>query len=401
MPTDRLSTLARTAVLALAACAPSAWAQNSPYYIGGSLGYTRVSNLYRLAASGNDDNVTTLGLLAGLDQRLGRQRLSVDASLQNNRYSRNAELNNQAYSLRSALDWQTLANLSGTLSANATRSLADFNIGGGVEPIFKKNTERNETYAAVARLGVSTRYTVELGHDYRNRGFSAAEYDRFVFHENTTSLGAYATPGADLKLGLAGRYHSGSFPRYPIFFLGFAVGNLPNDYTRKDFDLTGAWTPGGATSANARISRSRTRNSLSSVRDFTGTTGAIGLGWQATAKLALQAQLSRDTGQESQARVTDINRLYRSAQFNASYALSGKIALTGSAAAFRSTARSTEPGLYDGFDSARNYSLGARWIYSRAVTLSCQYTRASRDSSTPQYAYSSNSTGCFAQAMVY
>ncbi|WP_373824247.1 hypothetical protein, partial [Achromobacter insuavis] len=169
---------------------PACWSQNVPHYVGGSLGYTQVSNLYRESANGNDDTVISTGLLAGADQRLGRQHVTVDASLQNNRYSRDTSLNNQSYSLRSALDWQTIGNLSGTLSATSSRALADFNIGG-IAPIRKKNTQRDDTYAAVARIGVLTRYTVELGYSQTRRSFSAAEYERLAFDADTTSLGVY------------------------------------------------------------------------------------------------------------------------------------------------------------------------------------------------------------------
>src|SRR5207244_3499143 len=132
------------------------------------------------------------------DQRLGRQHLKLDGSVQDNRYNHIRDLNNQSYTVRAALDWQTVNDLSGTLSAKSDRSLADFNVGNGVTQIFKKNTERNDEYQAIARLGVGTRYTLEGGWLYRRRDFSAEEYDRFVYHQGTASLGIYATPAGNV-----------------------------------------------------------------------------------------------------------------------------------------------------------------------------------------------------------
>jgi len=115
----RLAVLAATAALSM-----QAWAQSSPYYFGGGLGLTHVSNVYRQANDANSDNVTTATLLAGVDQRFGRQRLFGDGSVQSNRYQSNSSLNNQSYSVRGGLDWETLERLSGTLSGNASRAAA-------------------------------------------------------------------------------------------------------------------------------------------------------------------------------------------------------------------------------------------------------------------------------------
>ncbi|WP_186801009.1 hypothetical protein, partial [Escherichia coli] len=116
------------------------------------------------ANAANSDPVVSSGLLGGVDHRYGRQHLKLDGSVQNNRYASNQALNNQSYTASATLDWQTIGDLSGTVSAKSDRALADFNIGSGVDPIFKKNTEGNDTFQAIARLGVATRYSVEAGY---------------------------------------------------------------------------------------------------------------------------------------------------------------------------------------------------------------------------------------------
>jgi hypothetical protein len=401
-PAPRLASPLLSCLLAAGAAALSApaAAESSPYYLGGSLGYTQVSNVYRQSASGNDDNVTSASLLAGLDQNFGRQRFTADASLGDNRYSRNRGLNNRSYSLRSGLEWQSVANLSGTVNASSSRSLADFNIGAGVDPIFKKNTERNDELNALARLGVASRYSLELGQGLRRRDFSAAEYNRFVYRERITSFGAYAKPGAHVRVGVAARHKRGQNPRYPtIFLLGIPVATAPNDYTRNDADLTAEWSNGANLTLNGRLSRSRLSNSLPQVRNFSGTTGALGANWQATTRLNLRAQWSRDTGLEGQATTVDLNRVYQNLSVNATYSLTSRVALTGGAARYRNTAQPIGLG-GEGFDNTHSYNLGARWEYSRAISLGCQYSRSSRSSSTPQYVYQTHSTGCYGQALL-
>lgn len=410
----RISTTARLVALAaaVAALGQPAWAQTddtAPFYIGGSLGVTHVSNIFRESSASNNDNVVSIGLLGGLDERLGRQHLRLDGSVQDNRYRNNRELNNLSYTARAALDWQTVGDLSGTLSAKSDRSLADFNVGNGVTQIFKKNNERNDEYQAVARLGVGTRYSLEGGWLYRRREFTAEEYDRFAYHQNTASLGVYAMPGGNVRLGLVARHSKGQNPRYPNGFFTIDPATLqpraltePNDYTRDDIDFTVRWSTGGRSTLNTRISRSKTKNSLQVLSDFSGTTGSVGWNWQPTAKLQFNLQYSRDTGQESVVRAPDVNRIYTTWQLGSNYALTGKLSLSANAADKR-TRRTTEAStaLFDAFEASKTYNLGLRWAFSRGISLGCQYDHASRDSSVPLYVYSASSYGCTGQVILY
>lgn len=406
----RISRLA--ALVAIASLAQAASAQTddaAPFYAGGSLGVSHVSNVYRQSSAPNSDTVVSAGVLAGVDQRLGRQHLTLDGALQNNRYSTNRELNYRSHSLRGALNWQTVGNLSGVLSAKSDRSMADFNIGSGVTPLFKKNIETNDEYRALARLGVGTRYQLEGGWTQRRRNFSAEQYDRFVYRQNTTSLGIYATPAGNVRLGLVGRHTKGNNPRYPTGFFTLDPETLlprditaRNDYTRDDVDLTARWTAGGHSTLNARLSRSRTSNSMDQLRDFSGTTGSIGWGWQPTAKLQLDLQYTRDTGQENTVRSGDLNRVYTSWRLGSSYALTGKFSLNAGANS-NSSRRAGDSGgvLPDALDDTRSYNLGLRWAFSRGFSLSCQYDHVSRDSNVPQYVYTANNYGCTGQAVIY
>jgi hypothetical protein len=402
MPTETppLPRRSRLAVLAaLAALAPAAHAQTddtTPFYAGGTLGVTHVSNLYRESSEPNSDTVVSTGLLAGTDQRLGRQHLTLDGSLQNNRYSTNSTLNYSSHSLRGALNWETLGNLSGVLSLKSEQSMADFNVSG-VEQIFKKNIETNDEAQALVRLGLATRYSLEAGWTHRRRDFSAEEYDRLVYRQNTGSLGLYMTPGSNVRLGLVGRHTKGTNPRFPD---GTVLTS--NDYTRDDVDFTTTWTVGGHSSLNTRISRSRSGNSLASLSSFRGTTGAAGWTWQPSSKLQLSLQYSRDTGQETTIRTGDLNRLYASWQVGGSYALTGKVSL--SARATGGSARSTGDGttvVNETPDRTKGYNVGLRWAFSRGFSLGCQYDHFERDSNTSSLSYTANSYGCTGQLLFF
>jgi len=193
-----------------------AHADANPYYIGASLNLSHVSNIYRQNNNANNDVVSTAGLLAGLDQRFGRQRLFADASLQANRYRSNTALNNRGYTLKAGLDWSTVERLSGTVSVNNSRSLASYNIGSGVQPIFKKNVEDNKQLDVVVRLGLVSKYSLEAQGGLRSRRFTAQEYARLEFDQKRASLGLVYRPSSDLRLGVAGRFTRDEYPRYTL-----------------------------------------------------------------------------------------------------------------------------------------------------------------------------------------
>ena len=408
LPPRRLSLLIASL---LAVWAPSSHAQTddtTPFYVGGSLGVTHVANVYRTSSAPNSDTVTTTALLGGIDQRLGRQHVTLDGSLQDNRYRTNSDLDYRSYNVRGALDWQTAGNLSGVLSAKSDRSMAEFNTNN-ITQVFKKNIQTNDEYQALVRLGVATRVTLEAGWNHQNRDYTAWQYEQLVFSQDTRSLGIYATPAGNVRLGLVGRHTTGENPRYPD---GVGVQLIdgeprpttsPNDYTRDDIDFTTRWSVGGHSTVNTRISRSRKRNSLDHLlRDFSGTTGAVGWDWQPTAKLQINAQYARDTGQESVVTSSELNRVYTSWQLSTNYAVTGKLSLNAKASSNRAT-RSRDSGVAptDALDDTRAYTLGLRWAFSRGLSISCQYDHVSRGNSQPAYVYTASSYGCTGQAIFF
>lgn len=378
----------------------AAQAETSPYYLGGSLGLYHVSNIYRQSHAANSDEVGNASLLAGLDQRLGRQRLFADVSVQANRYRRSRELNNLAYSAKLGLDWASIERLSGQVSASKKRSLADYNIGSGITPIFKKNTEDNSQLQGLVRLGLVTKLTLEGSLTHRTRDYSAIEYGRLNYRENVGSLGLVWRPSSPLRLGLAARHTEGENPRYLL------KNNqvTPDEFTRKDIDLTGGWELSGASKLDARLSASRSTHSVADLRNFSGLTGALLWQWQPTARWSVSTRLSRDSGLDNYYLgfadlSSDYNRVTKALQINTSYEVSGKLLLD-AGLTLSSTDRSDTLLQSSSYDRDRAYKLGARWLYSRGLELGCQLSHAGRSSSTAFYAYSANTYGCYGQAVI-
>lgn len=379
-------------------------AEESPYYLGASLGVTHVSNIYRNSAGQptNSDNVTTATLLAGLDQRIGRQRLFGDLSVRSNSYQNNSSLRNTGYGLNAGLDWQTVERLSGQLSLNSNRSLAQFN-PGDAPAITKKNIEQTDQARASVRYGLLSLLSLEGSLTHRRRGYSASEYDAYDYQQDTVSLGLTYRPSSLLSLGVAGRYSKGEYPHSRL-----VNGTYQADkYKRRDIDLNGTWTPSGASSLTARLSLGKREFSTNSARDFSGSTGSLNWRWQPTAKLTINSTLMRDSGDEASfynlgslgSISSDYSRITTSAQINASYELTGKVMLdAGLSLADRDLRNSFGNNALDGKDKTTSLSLGGRWMVTRNGLLGCQINHDKRSGqsflSTP---YSASSYGCYGQ----
>ncbi|MCV2365084.1 hypothetical protein LNV23_16660 [Paucibacter sp. DJ1R-11] len=388
-------------------CSTAARADANPYYIGAALNLSRVSNIYRQNSNANNDTVSTASLLAGLDQSFGRQRLFADASLQANRYQSNSGLNNRGYTLKAGLDWSTVERLSGSLSVNNSRSLANYNIGSGVQPIFKKNIEDNKQLDFITRLGLATKISMEAQGGLRSRRFTAQEYARLEFDQKRVALGLYYRPSSDLSVGLAGRLTRDEYPRYTL------VNPITGNYTasifeRKDLDLTSRVVLSGASTVEGRLSNGRSKLKSGQGRDFSGITGQVSWLWKPTARWNLSSSFSRDTGLETSffnfagtSLSSDQNRIITGAQFSANYELSAKLALSAGFSSSKTDRRDEFLNQQSSsHDRDKSFNLGARWAYSRGIQLGCQYSKSTRDSSIAVYVFEADSYGCYGQIIL-
>jgi len=394
------------ALIAFGMAGPAALAQSSPYYVGASQAFTHESNIYRLGGGQpvNSDTVSTSSLLAGLDQTFGRQRLFADTSVQASRYRNNNTLNNTGYSLNGGLDWATIERLSGRISLGANRNMAQFNPGGDSPLLTKKNIQTNRQASATVRYGLVSKYTAEATLSHRQVAYSAVEYNRFEYRQNSGSLGLVYRPSGALSLGAALRHTTGSYPKARASAGGF----MEDTYKRNDLDLTSNWTVSGASSIAARLSLGKQEYASFTSRDFSGTTGAVTWNWSPGPRLQVKTSLTRDTGQDtsfltfgsSNFVTSDYSRLTTALQSSATYELTGKIFVD---ASVRWSDRSLSGiGSQVGNDTNKGVSLGGRWLPTRNTQVGCQLSHDSRSSDNLALSvpFSANSTSCYAQFML-
>lgn len=383
-----------TLALVLPLWSASALAQNSPWFIGGSQSFSKQDNVLELAIGQAPppgfevaDTVSATSLLAGFDQQFGRQRAYGNVALRDTRYDKNKVFNNRGYSGRAGLDWSTAERISGSISANASRSLQRFNpfeIGF----LGDKNLETVQAVNTRVSVGVVTAWSFELtgGRTEVKNSLDRRDVQSRNFTQDAATLGFQWRPSSIASVGLALGASQGRYPKFRETADGFQADR----FRRDDLQLTAAYRPTGASAFDLRVSSGRTRYDLNERRDFSGVTGNASWSWQPTGKLFVQTSFTRDTGQDSYATAVfflpataDYSRSNRTWRVQADYAATGKISLTASVMRHsRDLVRTTEnpflPLTARGQDDINYLNLGVRWAPVRNVQLGCDYGQEKR-----------------------
>ena len=378
------------AMLVLAACC-AARAQTSPYYIGASVAATHDSNVLRLA-SRVGDTYYSVGVLGGLDQPIGRQRVYASGTIRNNRFQTQKQLDNTSYGLNAGVDWATIEKLSGTLNYSANSSLINYG-GTNTNQSSARNIERSNQALASVQYGMASLLSVQASLTHRSLSYSDPIYRSNDLTQTAGSAGISWRPSGGLTLGAALRATRGEY------------ANSTDRFNRRDLDLTALWVPTGLSTLNSRVSLSRqTADGGNSSRDFSGATGFLSWAYQPTGKLQFNTWVSRDTGAESSFFNPSVNRpagsgdssqVTNTLAVDASYAATGKIRVN---AGVRTSHRSLVLGALDGSDTINGVSLGATYQALRNLQVTCNLGQERRSASGPLSSdYTSKSLGCAGQ----
>lgn len=367
----------------LAASAPSLAQEESPYYIGVSQAFTRDSNVRRTANNETSDTISSTGVLAGINQRVGRQRLFADAEAQVNRYRNVTGLNNKSYSLLGGLDWETIETLSGALRYNTRDSLSSFTTADGSTLV---SDQRTQQFTASARYGLASQLMFDLGYDHRTlevKSLTGRDYK-----QDAVNGGLRWAVGGKLTLGAGVRATKGKLETIPV----------ADDTKRRDIDLTATWVSSGFSTFNARVSSTKETHSLAANADLTETTGALSWIYRPTPRLSFNAAVSRDTGTETtfiassassgtEALPVDNARLSNTFTLDTQYELTSKISLNGNVRQRKGTLSNSQT------ETVKAYSVGLSYLPARSVALRCNVMREGRTLSGVN-AYDVTVTGC-------
>jgi hypothetical protein len=183
----------------------------------------------------------------------------------------------------------------------------------------------------------------------------------------------------------------------------------PDRVRRNDIYGTANWVPSGASTLNARINIGKTEYDLATANNLSGVTGSLAWTWQPTGLLTFTTTAFRETGQNSgfvqlvpgaPPTASDFSQVNNTIAVGVTYALTGKVSITGNVSASRRE-------LVDGFtgaigkDTTNVVNLGARWQALRYLSFGCNAGRESRSASGFGTAdYKNNRYGCFGDVLL-
>ena len=392
------------AALVAAGCS-SVWADEpSPYYIGVSQAFTHDSNVYRLPTGvtplngGRSDTYSSTSLLGGFDQPIGRQRFHASANVSANRFQDHDTLNNTGYGLNAGWDWATIEKLSGNVFVGLNQSLASLENSALTPLTSGRNLIKTDQFGGRVQWGGASLLTLQANYAHSRVRYSDPSYIESRSSQDSVGLGAYYQLSGAIRLGTGLRFTNSEMGETQI-----------NKTNGRNLDLTADWQSGGRTAANARLSWTRQSNSVVGGRDFSGLTGALGVSYAPTAKLAFNAALSRDAGVYSSFYnlnnagqntpifgLSENSRATNALSLGARYAATAKISINADAQYRR--ANLVDPGGAESSDTLRSMSLGANYAIARNWLLACNVSHLSRSlEGNVTYEAPANIASCSAQ----
>lgn len=389
------------ACLALAA-AMAAHAETSPYSLGASISVTHDSNVFRSTDQPVSDTTRSAGLVASLDQPIGRQRLFANATVSANRHVSLGRLDNTSYALTGGLQWESVQHLSGLLRYTANSGLANYGLANAPRTE-ERNVQHAQQWTATARWSLHSHLALEGSFEHRSLDYSAQAFAPLDYRQDVAGIGLQFGAAGPVLFSAGGRLTRGVTPNFHAVEGGFEADRLQ----RSDIDLAATYRA-AKTAATLRISFSHESHSQESYPGFSGVTGALEVEFRPTPKLLLSAGASRDTGSATTfyrfganagGLQVDTSRLTTSAHLAASFAITPKIRLGASARASRGS-QSSDFG--STADQTTTFDLSAEFQMLRFLRLACDAAREIR--SVPDGAIGARShasvVGCSATASV-
>jgi hypothetical protein len=402
--------------LAFAAIGSNAQDEPSPYWIGVSQSFTHDSNVFR-SESGTpkaDDWISSTGLLAGLDQPLGRGMLSVDLAANHNKYKNLEQLDNTDHNASVKLDWASIERLSGDVRAYHRRSLQQYEQQAGTGGSSARSAATVRGGAAQLRLGVVTRWTLEGGGAY-DESEHQAPFDNRNLRQSSVNAGLRFRPSDLFSWRLGARHSEGKYPRFIDPGSLLVVGD---EFKRDDVDLTTTWAPTGNSTLSARVAYTREDHSALSQRSAKFWSGLLNYDWKLTGKTSMRFALSHDSNAGS----ADIDYgLYSdqsndtqrrtTAQASVRWDATSKIMVYSSLShsrrkiddAFFLTLEGQPPSpqFASGKDRTTTATLGAKYQFSRGLGFACSVSHEKRsvsgDTSGVSYPYDFTTGSCNVQ----
>jgi exopolysaccharide biosynthesis operon protein EpsL len=323
--------------------------------------------------SGRSDRLSTTTVGLSFAKTYSQQQFLLDLNRSALRYDKFTSLDNDVYAYRAAWQWYLGPRISGTLSADRSRSEVSFADTLGVSRISRTTTNRGLTVDAWL-LGD---WHLLMGASRTESSNSAVFLAQPSYSQDTTDLGLrYITPSQS-SIGFTARLTQGTNTNQPVDRVNF----IDSEFTIRESVLSATWIASAASTLNGRLTRWERRNPHVPERDFSGSSGELRYAWMATSALSLNFSATRSLtpyafGLDASYRREDTFVFAPTVQASERISLR-MVALRGSSD-YRGAVVSTAAPLRR--DKTRSLEFGITWLAHRRVTLGASLRKERRTS---------------------
>lgn len=277
--------------LAGALCALPAAAENFPLSLGISQQVQRDSNLLRRDTNVESDTISSTGLQVGLDKSYGRQRYTADLVGRINRYSNFDVYNNNSYDLNGGFYTEIGRDVALGLNGNSTEELARFE-DAGRSGLTTKNTRNVRQGNARLTYGLHGPLSIDLNWNGFRQDYDVNNGYFEDVKSRTVGAGLNWSPRQLLTFGVGVSQTNSDVD----------TGALTYEKQRRSVDLTTRWEVTGVSSLFGRISLGREERDFGPTRSDEEDNWSALVTWnyRPRGRLVFDTTLSRSTGSTGQ-----------------------------------------------------------------------------------------------------
>ena len=324
--------------------------------------------------SGRSDRFSTTSVGLRFAKTYAQQQFLLDLSRSALRYDKFTSLDNDVYANRAAWQWHLSPRISGTLSADRSRSEIDFADTLGVHRISRRTTNLGLTVDAWLSGG----WHLLMGASHTESLNSTVFLAQPSYSQDTQELGLRYIMPSQSSIGFTTRWGQGTNTNQPVDLVNFT----DSEFTTRESELSWTWIASATSTLSGRLSRVERRNPHVPQRDFSGGAGELRYAWMATRALSLNFSAARSltayaSGLDSSERRED------TFAFAAAWRASERISLRMVASRWSSdylgaVGTTAAPSRRDKY---RSLEFGINWLAHRRVTLGASL-RGERRTST-------------------
>lgn len=286
-PPTRPRLLAACIGLALTGASLPAAAENFPLSLGVSQQVQHDSNLLRRDQNAEGDAISSTGLQIGLDKSYGRQRYTLDLTGRVNRFDKFDVYNNNSYDLNAGFRTEIGRDIALGLNANATQDLARFEDAGRAG-LLSKNTrnvrqaDARLTYGLYGPLSLNANAsTFDQSYDISNGYFEDVK-------SHTVGAGITWSPRQLLSFGVGVSQADSTVES----------GATKYDKSRRSLDLSTRWEVTGVSALVGRLSYGKESRDFGPGNSWDDNSWSALVNWnyRPRGRLVFDTTLSRSTG---------------------------------------------------------------------------------------------------------